>query len=243
MFRAIPPFVAALFIVCIMPCAALADHATSVSGRMVVDALAPEIAIQAPTGDEVLYGGEVFGFSWTVVETHPSHSDNDRKATVKVGGGAPVTSLFSSTTDQFHWDWTVPNISSGSNVLEIAVRDAFGNESEAVSAPFTILLHGTSVPGGIPAVSHLGGPRPNPFNPRTAFVFGLAAPGRAVLTVHDVRGRAVRTLVDQRMPAGTWSFDWDGRDDTGRPLPGGAYLARLSLGGATVGTRKAVLLP
>ncbi|MDO9170522.1 MAG: FlgD immunoglobulin-like domain containing protein, partial [bacterium] len=62
--------------------------------------------------------------------------------------------------------------------------------------------------------------------------FLLSAPARATLVVFDARGRRVRGLLDESRPAGPASVIWDGRDDAGRALPGGVYVARLSAGSA-----------
>ena len=71
---------------------------------------------------------------------------------------------------------------------------------------------------------------PNPANPRVVLRFGLPEGGRARLTVHDVRGRLVRSLLDAERPAGEAEATWDGLDDRGRPAPSGAYEARLRCG-------------
>jgi hypothetical protein len=74
---------------------------------------------------------------------------------------------------------------------------------------------------------------PNPFNPTTAFAVTLVAPGRVELTVYDVRGRALRH-VDGSFGTGSHVLVWDGRDDDGRALAGGAYPYVLSAGGRTL---------
>ena len=71
---------------------------------------------------------------------------------------------------------------------------------------------------------------PNPFNPRTEIRFTLPAGGEVELTVFDVRGRAVRTLVSETLSAGPHAVTWDGRDRTGRAQPSGVYLALLEAG-------------
>lgn len=68
---------------------------------------------------------------------------------------------------------------------------------------------------------------PNPFNPSTRIVFGLDEPLRLRLDIHDASGRRLRTLHEGRLEAGPQSFEWDGRDDRGRSLPSGLYVARL----------------
>ncbi len=72
---------------------------------------------------------------------------------------------------------------------------------------------------------------PNPFNPSTTVSFELPEAGLVRLSVFDVAGRLVRTLVDQSMPKGSFGAVWDGRDSAGREVGAGGYLARLEFGG------------
>ncbi len=70
---------------------------------------------------------------------------------------------------------------------------------------------------------------PNPFNPVTRVAFSVPeAAGRVSLTVHNVNGQVVRTLVDSELPAGPALAVWDGTDDLGRPLASGIYFAKLA---------------
>ena len=71
---------------------------------------------------------------------------------------------------------------------------------------------------------------PNPFNPQTEIRFTLPAGGEVKLTVFDVRGRAVRTLVSGTLAAGPHAVAWNGRSDAGRAQPSGVYLALLEAG-------------
>ncbi len=83
--------------------------------------------------------------------------------------------------------------------------------------------------------------QPNPFNPRTLLRFASPAAGRVRLEIVDLAGRRVRTLVAGDLPAGEHAVAWDGRDDRGRSLPSGLYLARLSGPGAAQASRKLTL--
>jgi flagellar hook assembly protein FlgD len=47
------------------------------------------------------------------------------------------------------------------------------------------------------------------------------------LTVYDLAGRRVATLLEDDLPAGERLVSWDCRDDTGRAAPSGVYLYRL----------------
>ena len=68
---------------------------------------------------------------------------------------------------------------------------------------------------------------PNPFNPRTTVSFELADAGRVSLSVYDLSGRLVRTLLDEWSPAGSRSLTWDGTGNTGQAMATGTYLLRL----------------
>lgn len=79
-----------------------------------------------------------------------------------------------------------------------------------------------------PASLSLGAPWPNPFNPETRLPLSLDAAADVELTVHDLLGRTVRTLVDGPLAAGEHQLVWDGRDGSGAPLASGVYFARLA---------------
>ena len=71
---------------------------------------------------------------------------------------------------------------------------------------------------------HAGSPRfvmqlgnyPNPFNPLTKIEFTLEQAGPVRVSVFDVQGRLVRSLVERNLPAGTHGVVWDGIDQGGR---------------------------
>jgi len=80
--------------------------------------------------------------------------------------------------------------------------------------------------------ARLLGNHPNPFNPRTEIVFALEGDARVDLTIYDLAGRRVRTLLaDASHGMGTHAVAWDGATDAGRPSPSGVYLARFEADG------------
>jgi hypothetical protein len=92
-------------------------------------------------------------------------------------------------------------------------------------------------PLGFGDPSHSGPPdavgfraAPNPFATSSVFRYALAAREHVELTIYDVQGRAVRTLVNGTEVAGPHAVAWDGRNDAGVTLSPGVYLARLSVG-------------
>jgi|GEM_PF-2544654 len=71
---------------------------------------------------------------------------------------------------------------------------------------------------------------PNPFNPKTVIEFGITSTTPVKLTIYDVSGRLVRTLMDEVREAGTYQVHWNGNDANGRPTAAGVYYCRLEAG-------------
>ena len=61
------------------------------------------------------------------------------------------------------------------------------------------------------------------------------------LTIYDMAGRRVRTLVQESKDAGSYDVIWRGLDESGRRVASGVYLYRLEAG-SFVGTRRLTLL-
>jgi len=68
---------------------------------------------------------------------------------------------------------------------------------------------------------------PNPFNPTTSIGFDLPEACKTQLSVYNVLGEKIATLVDDNMNAGSYRIIWDGRDDKGADVPSGLYLYKL----------------
>jgi hypothetical protein len=99
----------------------------------------------------------------------------------------------------------------------------------------------TTDQNSLPGSFALGQNYPNPFNPSTVIAFELPTPGHINLSIYNVLGQRVRTLIDSRYPPGTHETTWDGRDDSGQPVSSGVYLYRLEATGLTA-TKKMVLM-
>jgi len=82
---------------------------------------------------------------------------------------------------------------------------------------------------------------PNPFNPNTTIFYDLSRESNVKITVFDLLGREVVTLINQIEPAGNWSVNWDGRDYTGNLVNAGIYIYQIEADGF-MQTKKMVLL-
>ncbi len=83
---------------------------------------------------------------------------------------------------------------------------------------------------------------PNPFNPATTIRYQLAQVGDVRLTIYNLLGQKVRTLVHTRQPAGNYAVVWDGRDDADEAVTSGMYFYELHVDGVFLATRKMALL-
>jgi hypothetical protein len=92
----------------------------------------------------------------------------------------------------------------------------------------------------IPAISEAVN-YPNPFNPATTIRFELGEPGPTRVVVFDLRGRAVKSLVDGPLPAQIHEVVWRGRNDEGREVAAGVYFYRISRGDFQVTGRMALI--
>jgi hypothetical protein len=71
---------------------------------------------------------------------------------------------------------------------------------------------------------------PNPFNPETEIGYFLPQASEVELTVYNVLGEKVKTLVDGFETAGLKRVQWDGTDDKGRAVASGIYFYRIKMG-------------
>ncbi len=72
---------------------------------------------------------------------------------------------------------------------------------------------------------------PNPFNPGTTIRFELRQHGRVSLTIYNMLGQKVKTLMEGVKPAGRHIITWNGTDDRGQAVPTGVYFYRMQAAG------------
>ena len=137
------------------------------------------------------------------------------------------------------------NVTTASLEWTVYVTDSI-DTIEADNAPFTIEIDGTNalrtyLEGLLPDEFALHQNYPNPFNPITTLRYDLPENSYVNVTVYDMLGRKVKTLINQTQDAGYKSVIWDGTNDYGKPVSAGIYLYQIQTGGYT-STKKMVLL-
>lgn len=155
---------------------------------------------------------------------------------LQVGGGSSIYALSEIERIGFEGDtlFVVDAAGSDGYAMESIVRIDFEWELTGIESPEDAAVLITAV--------HLFQNQPNPFSPETRIEFDLPRAGRVELKVYAVRGRLVRTLVEDRRAAGSHSVRWDGRDEAGRKVASGVYFYNLAAPGINE-SRKMILLP
>ncbi len=95
----------------------------------------------------------------------------------------------------------------------------------------------TTDKGNLPEKFSLSQNYPNPFNPTTVIQYQLPAPGYIDLSIYNILGQKVSTLVSEKQPAGYYKVQWDATGFTS-----GMYLYKLETQRGFIQTRKFILL-
>lgn len=143
-----------------------------------------------------------------------------------------------SSTENYHANFTGPATVEIGDTLNVPVVftpqspgthvDTLRILSDAVSGVKNVRCLGAGTAAAaddaslLPTEFRLHPPYPNPFNPTTTIAFDVPRDARVELTIFDVQGRMVATLLDGNLSAGTHSRDW-----TCSTCAGGVYFARL----------------
>lgn len=154
------------------------------------------------------------------------------------GMNADVAFWLANPAQNFGWEVV-------GNEVSAATSKAFASRQNATLANRPVLTVYYTTPtaaGGLPPALRLLPVHPNPFNPTASIRYELPATERVTLTVYDVSGRLVKTLVDGVMPAGANESVWQGEDARGARVASGVYVVKLSTANAAPQTQKMVLL-
>jgi len=93
----------------------------------------------------------------------------------------------------------------------------------------------------LPQAFNLYNNYPNPFNPVTTLRYDIPENSHVTITIYDMLGRQVKTLINQTQDAGYKSLIWDATNDYGKPVSAGIYLYQIQAG-EYISTKKMVLL-
>jgi hypothetical protein len=132
--------------------------------------------------------------------------------------------------------WTPQgDVGRGAQLLRLELTDLAGNR--------TVWERRVDLAGLVPLPSSyvLHQNHPNPFNPGTVIRFEVPEEAEVRLTIYNMLGQEVQTLLSRRVDAGRYTVTWDGLDARGRAVGAGVYVYRLETR-RFVTARKMVLL-
>ena len=191
----------------------------------------PRSNFYSPQSGEVLHAGSVVDIKFSFLYASPVQNDlflsTDNGASWELIGTTPNRSDTS-------YSWIVPSINSDKCKIRVGDYPCYYAEN---SGTFSI---STAVPVEVNLVSeksfNLSQNYPNPFNPVTTINYSLAELGLVNISVFDILGRNIKTLVNIVQNAGDYSIPFDASK-----LSGGIYYYRLTTNGNLI-TRKMILL-
>ncbi len=121
---------------------------------------------------------------------------------------------------------------SGVNIEDAITVSSNDPNNPAIQIP--VILNTTvdnDDPSGTPLVTKLDGNYPNPFNPETAIRFSVKQSGHVRLSIFNMKGQLVRTLVNGDLASGNHTVVWNGKDSSGRGVASGVYMYRMETEG------------
>jgi hypothetical protein len=199
--------------------------------------------------DIVTVSGAVSGIDIGVVTIkHVGLAQLTGKAATTTGTPVEGTNVFATTatgeivgyglTDA-EGVYTIANVPPGTLTLK-ASRDGYNSSEATVNIPTNAFATTGDIPmtpasvtdvlplETTPQTFALHQNYPNPFNPSTSIVVDLPSNSLVRLTIYNVLGQEMVTLVDGLLTAGRTQVVWNGADNAGRPVASGSYYYRLT---------------
>lgn len=82
---------------------------------------------------------------------------------------------------------------------------------------------------------------PNPFNPSTIIQYDIPKAGKAEISIYDISGKLIKTMVNQSQAAGLQKAEWDGTNEAGKKAASGYYVYTVKFE-QTILSKKMILL-
>jgi hypothetical protein len=145
----------------------------------------------------------------------------------------------SGTGDIIFWSWDFGdgNFSTDQNPLHVyqapgmytvslKITDDFGFSSTETKTDYIGVNAATGIDGEseIPSDFEMSQNFPNPFNPETTITYQLSSATRVSITISDISGNRITTLVNEYQSPGYYSVKWNVAADVHQVLPSGAYF-------------------
>jgi len=135
------------------------------------------------------------------------------------------------------YDYTLPlfNLTFSASSNELTVKNLRFNDIEC--GAFTLNLSGVEETNDLQVMLQNA---PNPFFGKTVISFNVIEAGNYTLSIYDVSGNKVKTLVNNSLTPGAYTYNWDATDEAGNSIENGMYIYRLTSDGISI-SKKLVL--
>jgi len=150
--------------------------------------------------------------------------DGDLEIILGSNGAMNVYDLQTQGTNQNFWFTHQGNYQRTSN-LEGIVLDVDSEISNVLPTQFELLQN-----------------YPNPFNPSTTIEYHLPQTSQVEISIYNVAGQKIRTLINESVALGNHKVSWDGKNSKGIAVTSGVYYCQLHTIGTVIITRKMILL-
>ena len=119
---------------------------------------------------------------------------------------------------------------SGENAIVGAIAD--WGVSNATGAAYLISNDGTSIDQELITCSIEDEIRnfPNPFNPSTTIEFSIQNDSKVELSIYNIKGQKIKTLINEQMQKGKHSIVWSGVYKNNKPVSSGIYFYEIKAG-------------
>jgi photosystem II stability/assembly factor-like uncharacterized protein len=222
---------------------------TGDNGSILRNTIAP-LPVQLASLNATVVGGSNVLLNWMTVSEVNNYGfvfqrrSDDTSPFEDIPGS--FTPGYGTTLEPQHYSYTQLNVIPGHYDYRLKQIDLDGliHYSFSIGVDVTVV---TSVSEETPRVFDVSQNYPNPFNPTTSIHYQLPVHSNVTLTIYNMLGQEVKTLVNGEQSAGYKSVEWDSHDSNGNTLPSGAYIYRVQASSLTNGfeftdTKKMLLL-
>ena len=194
-----------------------------------IDTLQPEISLVYPNGGEQLQGTAIDTIIWQA-EDNMGIDSTFIELSIDDGNSWQVIAKF-NPNDKQRYVWNIPGVSSSQCKLRIHVYDFDGNKSfDESDSPFSIKSSSAienAESEKRPTKFEVKQNYPNPFNSSTIIRFQIPEATQVKLTIFNMMGQEIATLINQKLNAGYHKIQWDGKDHRGKLMSSGIYFYQV----------------
>lgn len=182
------------------------------------------ITVTCPNGGEVWTKGTTQTITWSA----PDLNGPVRIILVRnPGSNRRIFVIARNVPNTGSYDWTIPMRITPGNRFKIAVVSVIDHHLRDLSDQFFAIVS----PDVVFSAS------PNPARDKTTLCFEVEVPTSAEISIYNIKGQKIRTLMEPRTITGMQNLIWDGKDRRGNPVSAGVYFARLTTPDQTFTTR------